>query len=133
VSQWAEIRQMHLVNEVPKKEIARRLGVNIKTVRRAVELEAFPKRRASPRRGRRLDACREEIVALLRLEPRVSAKRVGRLLGLKAPAVRERALRKYVQDLKRELFGTEAFVHRTHSPGDTLEATSSRAGRGSAA
>jgi len=70
VSQWAEIRQMHLVDEVPKKEIARRLGVNIKTVRRAVELEAFPKRRASPRRGRRLDVCREEIVALLRLEPR---------------------------------------------------------------
>jgi len=34
VSQWAEIRQMHLVDEVPKKEIARRLGVNIKTVRR---------------------------------------------------------------------------------------------------
>lgn len=121
MSQWAEIRQMHLVDEVPKKEIARRLGVNIKTVRRAVELEVFPKRRASPRRGRRLDAWREEIVALLRLEPRVSAKRVGRLLGLKAPAVRERALRKYVQDLKRELFGTEAFVHRTHAPGDTLE------------
>lgn len=35
--------------------------------------------------------------------------------------MRERALREYVHDLKRELFGTEAFVHRTHAPGDTLE------------
>lgn len=121
MSQWAEIRHMHLVDEVPKKEIARRLSLDIKTVRRAVELEAFAEQRSSPRRRRRLDACRPDIVALLRLEPRISAKRVGRLLGSKAPAVRERALREYVHDLKRELFGTEAFVHRTHAPGDTLE------------
>jgi len=121
VSQWAEIRHMHLVDEVPKKEIARRLSLDIKTVRRAIELEAFPDQRPSPRRARRLDACREDIIALLRLEPRVSAKRVGRLLGPQAPPVRERALREYVHDLKRELFGTEAFVHRTHAPGDTLE------------
>lgn len=93
MSQWAEIRQMHLVDEVRKKEIARRLGLDIKTVRRAVESEQSPEHRPSPRRARRLDGRREEIVALLRLEPRLSAKRVGRLPGSRAASVRERALR----------------------------------------
>ena len=36
MSQWAEIRQMPVVDGVPKKQIAERLGVDIKTVRRAV-------------------------------------------------------------------------------------------------
>jgi hypothetical protein len=36
VSQWAEIRQMHLVEGVAKREIARCLGLDIKTVRRAL-------------------------------------------------------------------------------------------------
>ncbi len=36
MSQWAEIRQMHVVDGVPKKQIAERLGLDIKTVRRAV-------------------------------------------------------------------------------------------------
>ncbi len=36
VSQWAEVRQLHLVEGVPKKEIARRLRLDVKTVRRAI-------------------------------------------------------------------------------------------------
>ena len=36
MSQWAEIRQMPVVDGVPKKQIAERVGVDIKTVRRAV-------------------------------------------------------------------------------------------------
>ena len=36
MSQWPEIRQMHVVDDVPKKQIAERLGLDIKTVRRAV-------------------------------------------------------------------------------------------------
>ena len=30
MSQWAEIRQMHVVDGVPKKQIAERLGLDIK-------------------------------------------------------------------------------------------------------
>ena len=36
MSQWAEIRQMHVMDGGPKKQIAERLGVDITTVRRAV-------------------------------------------------------------------------------------------------
>ncbi len=37
MSQWAEIRQMFFVDGIPKKEIARRFGLDVKTVRRALE------------------------------------------------------------------------------------------------
>ena len=48
MSQWAEIRNLHLVEGVAKKQIAQRLQLDIKTVRRAA-LEA--PRRAHPRSG----------------------------------------------------------------------------------
>ena len=49
LSQWAEIRQMHVVDGVPKKQIAERLGLDIKTVRRAVAQATAPARRAVSR------------------------------------------------------------------------------------
>ena len=49
MSQWAEIRHQHLVEGVAKKQIARRLQLDIKTVRRAVEQPTPPVRRR--RRG----------------------------------------------------------------------------------
>ena len=56
MSQWAEIRQMHVVDGVPKKQIAERLGLDIKTVRRAV---AQARRAVS--RPRHLDRWRAQI------------------------------------------------------------------------
>lgn len=121
VTQWAEIRQLHLVEGVPKKELARRFDLDIKTVRRAVASSTPPKRRQTKRRPKALDPWREEIEKLLRLEPRITAKRVGLELGERGSAIQARALRDYVRDMKRELFGAEAFVHRTHAAGDLLE------------
>jgi len=121
MSQWAEIRQMHLVDGVPKKEIARRFGLDVKTVRKAIERGEPPTDRRTPKRARLLDSCRERIVELLGSEPRITAKRIGRLLGEQGGSVRERALREYVHELKHELFAAEAFVHRTHPPGEMLE------------
>ncbi len=66
VSQWAEIRHMHLVAGVPKKEVARRLGLDVKTVRRALSRSEAAFERRSPARGRRLDPWREKMVAWLR-------------------------------------------------------------------
>ena len=44
MSQWAEIRHLHLEEGVSKKEIARRLQLDIKTVRRAVDRPTPPAR-----------------------------------------------------------------------------------------
>ena len=122
VSQWAEIRHMHFVDHVPKRQIARRLGVDVKTVRRALEREEAPRRRVSPPRGRCLDPWRAQIEAWLREEPRLSAKRIGRLLEPLAGRIPGRTVRQYVARVRGALFPREAFVHRTHRPGDTMEA-----------
>jgi hypothetical protein len=58
VSQWAEIRQMHWVDGVPRKEVARRLGLDVKTVRRALGRDEMSTRRVSPARGCRFDPLR---------------------------------------------------------------------------
>ena len=60
MSQWAEIRHPYLVEGVAKKQIARRLQLDIKTVRRAVEQPTPPVRASSPR-VRSLDPWRKQI------------------------------------------------------------------------
>ena len=48
MSQWAEIRHPHLVEEVAKKEIARGLAFDLKTVHRAVDRPTPPVRVSVP-------------------------------------------------------------------------------------
>ena len=60
MSQWAEVRHLHLVEGVSKKEIARRLQLDIKTVCRAVGRATPPGRVSSPRASS-LDPWREQI------------------------------------------------------------------------
>ncbi len=121
MSQWAELRHQHFVEKVPKKALARRFDLDIKTVRRALACEE-PPRRAPVVRPRLLDPHREAIEALLREDPKITAKRIGRLIEPAAGRVKPRTLRKYVARLRAELFPKEAFVHRTHAPGRTMEA-----------
>lgn len=121
VSQWAEIRQMHMVQQVAKKEVARRLGVDIKTVRRALQQNEAPVRRNTPRRGRRLDEHREQIARWLKQEPKLTAKRIGRMLVPVTGPMPARTVRAYVAELKAELFPRDAYVHRTGRMGESLE------------
>ena len=79
MTQWAEIRHLHLVEGVSKKQIARRLQLDIKTVRRAVEQPTPPVRASSPR-VRSLDPWREQIAQWLDQDRRLTAKRIRRLL-----------------------------------------------------
>ena len=81
MSQWAEIRQMHVVDGVPKKQIAERLGLDIKTVRRAVAQATATARRAVSR-PRHLDRWRAQIEQWLRQDRRLTAKRRRLLLPL---------------------------------------------------
>jgi len=121
VSQWAEIRHMHMVQQVPKKQVARRLGVDIKTVRRALDSQEPPVR-ISEQRSRRLDEYRGRIERWLREEPKLTAKRIRRLLVPLAGPIPGRTVRKYVAEVKGELFPREAYVHRTGYAGESMEA-----------
>ncbi len=120
MSQWAEIQHLHQVEGVPKKELARRLQLDVKTVRRALQQAKQPKRR-SAKRPSRMDEFRPKIEALLRADPDLTNKRVGVLLLGDGCTVRERRRNGYIADVRRELFPKEVFVHRTHVPGKTME------------
>ena len=88
---------MHLVDGVPKKQIGQRLGMDVKTVRRAVA--QAPARRAVSR-PRYLDRWRAQIEHWLRQDRRLTAKRLRRLLLPVAGPVSERTVRWYVARLK---------------------------------
>ena len=69
MSQWVEVRHLHLVEGVPKKEIARRLKLDVKTVRRAIG-QPPPPVRVSPPRPSALTPWREQIkLELQRAQP----------------------------------------------------------------
>ncbi|MBW1688969.1 MAG: hypothetical protein JRS35_28420 [Deltaproteobacteria bacterium] len=75
MSQWAGIRQMFYVDAVPRKQIARRFGLDVKTVRRVLERDEPPVCRRSPTRGRRLDPWRSQIEAWLQEDRKLTAER----------------------------------------------------------
>ena len=120
MSQWAEVRHLHLVEGVPKKEIARRLKLDVKTVRRAVGRQTPPVR-VSPPRPSGLEPWREQIEQWLREDPRTTAKRIRRLLLPLAGSVSPRTVRRYVAAVRRAVAPKEAFVHRSVLPGTTME------------
>ena len=108
MTQWAEVRHLHLVEGVPKKEIARRLKLAVKTGRRAIG-RSTPPVRVSPLRPSILDPWRERIRQWLCEEPRLTAKPIRRLL-LAGP-VPARTVRRYVAVLRAATTRQEAFVH----------------------
>ena len=120
MTQWAEIRHQHDVLGIPKKEIARRFEIDVKTVRRALVSKEPPKR-VTLARPKQLDPLRPRIEELLRQEPKLTSKRIGRLLAAEGCTARERTLRRFVAGLRGRLFPKEVFVHRTHVPGRTME------------
>ena len=122
MSTRAEIRHMHIVEGVPKKELARRFGADIKTVRRHIQGgDDYPDRK-TPRRRRALDDHRVEIEKLLQDDAKLSAKRIGRLLETQHGVhVSARSIRRYVSEIRGAVRKPEAFVHRTHVPGETME------------
>ena len=117
MSQWAEVRHLHLVEGVPKKEVARRLKLDVKTVRRAIG-RPLPPVRVSALRPSTLDPWRAWISQWLSAEPRLSAKRIWRLLLPLAGPVPARTVRRYVAGLRAASSSKEAFVHRSVRPGN---------------
>jgi transposase len=120
VNTWAEVRRLH-ADGVPKKEIARRLGINVKTVRKFLQQSAWTAQRAASKRPSKFDIVHDKIVAWLIDEPRLTAKRIATLIAKEIGPVSERRVRQVVAEIRRELRPPEAFVHRTHEAGHTME------------
>jgi transposase len=80
VEQWAEIRRLYYVKRLSIKEIARRMGRDRNTVRKALRTSEPPRYRRPPRPSK-LDPFREEIHRLLREDARLPGRRVRELLA----------------------------------------------------
>ena len=117
MSQWAEVRHLHLVEDVPKKEIARRLKLDVKTVRRAIG-RPTPPVRVSPLRPSTLDPWRERISQWLSEEPRLTAKWIRRLLLPLAGPVPARTVRRCVAGLRAAGSSKEALRTPQRAPWD---------------
>ena len=80
MEQWAEIRRLHRSEQVPIKEIVRRLGVARNTVRAALAADEPPKY-SRPSRGSVVDAFEPQIRALLKEYPTMPATVIAERIG----------------------------------------------------
>jgi transposase len=80
VEEWAEIRRLHFAEQVPIKEIARRLGVARNTVRAAVRSEGPPVFDRKPRPSA-VDAVEPRVRELLAAHPRMPATVIAERIG----------------------------------------------------
>ena len=75
IETWASIRHLYHVEKLPKKAIARELGIDPKTVRRALKQETFSRTPPQPKASK-LDAFKEKIGELLNHYATLSAVRI---------------------------------------------------------
>lgn len=72
---WSEIRRLYFADRLPKKQIARRLSISVKTVRRALKIEG-PPGPLTRNRSSLIDPFKEKVASLLGKYPSLSAVRV---------------------------------------------------------
>ena len=80
VERWAEIRRAHFVEGVAIRALARRTGLDRKTIRRALRADA-PLRYERAPVASKLDPHKEEIHRLLRADPWIPATRIRELIA----------------------------------------------------
>ncbi len=73
---WAYIHHLFFAEKLPKKLIARKLGLDIKTIRRALKKNTFSQKHTGPR-GSKLDTFKDKIHDLLKNYPGMSGERIG--------------------------------------------------------
>jgi hypothetical protein len=76
VSQWAEIRRLHEVEGLSQRAIARRLGCDRTTVRKALAMPRPPDETTRAKRSSILDPHKKKIDALVTQFPELSAVRI---------------------------------------------------------
>src|SRR5512142_183421 len=113
VEDWAEIRRLHRAEQVPIKEIARRMGVARNTVRAALASDRAP-RYSRPSRGSLVDAVEPEIRKLLLAEPRIPATVIAERIGWEHSIT---ILKDRVRVLRPEYVGIDPSDRLVHEPG----------------
>jgi transposase len=116
---WLEIRRLHFRERIPKKAIARRLSVDIKTVRRAVRTKEPPGARQHSRRPSILDPYKPRIRMILDEHPDLSAVRVLEEIKKDGYPGEITTVRKYTATLKKRR--RRVFARLSFPPGDAAQ------------
>lgn len=117
MEQWAEIRRLHRSENVPIKEIVRRLGIARNTVRSALKQQTEPRyqRRAA---GSLVDAVEPEIRKLLAQTPRMPATVIAERIGWESSIT---ILRDRVRLLRPEYVAQDPADRLVHEPGGAAQ------------
>ncbi len=119
---WAEVRRLALIEHLKKRQIARRLQLDIKTVRRALRHDDYRdmEAKAPPPRASMLDPLKPLLWKRLEDHPDLTA------VQLYDGLVRDYAwpggvaiVRRYVREVRKEQ--REAFLRLTHLPGKVAQ------------
>jgi transposase len=117
VEDWAEIRRLHRAENVPIKEIVRRLGVARNTVRAALASDRPPKYQR-PRRGSVIDPFEPQVRALLKDWPRMPAPEIAQRIGW---TYSEGPLKKLLARIRPEYKGIDPVDRVTYEPGQLTQ------------
>jgi transposase len=138
VEQWAEIRRMHFVAGLSIKEIARRMGRDRNTIRRALRSDA-PPRYARWARPSKLDSFREEIHRLLGEDGQLPGQVVRERLQELGYAGGKTIVDDYVREIRPIITPPRTFQRTAYRPGEVCRSicgsrrTRSRSARSSTA
>ena len=123
MDKWQDIRERGIGKQEPIKQISRETGVAINTIRKCLRSSSPPERRGAPTRISVMTAYENDVDALLKQEPRITAARVAQFLREKDPAfaLRERAVRVYVARRRMLMHPKEVFIRQVYVPGDQTQ------------
>lgn len=114
---WAEIRRLHNAENVPIKEISRRLGIARNTVRKALAASHPPRYRRA-KTGSVVDAYEPEIRKLLRDSPRMPATVIAERIGFENSLT---VLKDRLREIRPEYVGVDPADRLVHEPGQAAQ------------
>ena len=118
LDQWSEIRHLSKIEQVSQREIARRLGVSRKTVRKALASDEVPTYHRVPA-GSKIDSLEPSMRALLREHPTLRATVVAERVGY--DCVTSSIFRARVAQIKQELGVLDPADRLVFRPGEQIQ------------
>ncbi|MCD6214195.1 MAG: IS21 family transposase [Candidatus Desulfofervidus sp.] len=117
IETWAYIRHLFLVEKLPKKVIARKLGMDTKTVRNALKKDTFSSGHSRPQTSK-LDDFKERINDMFDQYPGISAVRIYEEIRKMDYTGGISILRNYLRTLRPP---SKTFLHITTLPGEEAQ------------
>jgi len=126
IETWASIRHLYHVEKLPKKAIARELGIDPKTVRRTLKQETFSRTPSQPRASK-LDTFKEKIGEILNRYRTISAVRIHEEIQKLGYSGGISILRDYLRPLRTS--SSKTFLHIQTTPGEEAQVDWAYAGK----